>query len=266
MSNSKRVTVQDCIIGPGVDPQRFGALVESDDVTFARNLWISNQSRNPKAKGRILYVNNVVYNWGVAGLAGGHSAAPHELDAITNYFIAGPNSNSRFTGEYTETDHVYQSGNFVDGDKDGVLNGKAVVAADFADSHGVPTMMDKPTGSLLPFAYEPLTAEAALKQVLENAGALPQHRDAIDQQLIDDVRSFGKRGKIVHDPKELELDTNPKSAEPTSDTDRDGMPDAWESQNLLDPHNPDDRNLDPDHDGYTNLEEYLNTTSPHVAD
>jgi hypothetical protein len=266
MSDSKRVTIQDCIVGPGVDPQRFGALVESDDVTFVRNLWISNQSRNPKAKGRILYVNNVVYNWGVAGLAGGHSAARHDLDAINNYFIAGPSSNSRFTGEYTETDHVYQSGNVADRDKDGVLNGKPVVAADFADSHGAPTMEDKPTGSPLPFAYEPLTAEAALKHVLDSAGARPDQRDAIDQQLIEDVRSYGKAGKIIHDPKELEIDTNPKPADAPADSDRDGMPDAWEIKNRLDPHNPDDRNLDPDHDGYTNLEEYLNGTNPHAAE
>ena len=266
MSKSNRITVQDCIIGQSVDPQRFGALVESDDVTFARNLWIHNQSRNPKAKGRIQYVNNVVYNWGVNGLAGGHSAAPHYLDVVNNYFIAGPNSNERFTGDYTETDNVYQIGNVADLDKDGKLNGRAVVDADFADTKGAPTVVKQPTGSPLPFAGETLTAAAALDHVLADAGALPKRRDALDQKLIDDVRSYGKLGKIVHDPKELAIDSDPKPAAAAADTDGDGMPDAWETAQHLNPNDPADRNADSDGDGYTNLEEYLNGTSCRQAD
>ena len=40
------------------------------------------------------------------------------------------------------------------------------------------------------------------------------------------------------------------------DTDGDGMPDAWELKNGLNPNDADDANQDPDKDGYTNLEEY----------
>jgi hypothetical protein len=43
------------------------------------------------------------------------------------------------------------------------------------------------------------------------------------------------------------------------DTDRDGMPDDWEKEHQLDPNNPEDRNADQDGDGYTNLEEHLNS-------
>jgi hypothetical protein len=43
------------------------------------------------------------------------------------------------------------------------------------------------------------------------------------------------------------------------DVDRDGMPDDWESTHGLNPNNPEDRNNDLDGDGYTNLEEYLNS-------
>ena len=46
------------------------------------------------------------------------------------------------------------------------------------------------------------------------------------------------------------------------DTDRDGMPDAWETANGLNPSNAADRNADADGDGYTNLEEYLNSLVP----
>src|SRR5579871_965606 len=51
MTDASDVTLQYCIIGPGVPPQRFGCLCQSDNVTFSHDLWISNQSRNPKSKG-----------------------------------------------------------------------------------------------------------------------------------------------------------------------------------------------------------------------
>ena len=88
---SHDITFQNCIIGEGHRPAAVRLLSDGvTNITYARNLWINNQSRNPKAKGRIQYINNVVYNWGVCGLVGGHSAADHFLDAIGNYFIAGP--------------------------------------------------------------------------------------------------------------------------------------------------------------------------------
>lgn len=45
------------------------------------------------------------------------------------------------------------------------------------------------------------------------------------------------------------------------DADQDGMPDAWENEQGLDSHDADDRNGDLDHDGFTNLEAYLNSLS-----
>jgi pectate lyase len=49
-----------------------------------------------------------------------------------------------------------------------------------------------------------------------------------------------------------------KSTTPPKDTDHDGMPDKWEKENGLNPKNADDRNKLAE-DGYTMLEEYLNT-------
>jgi hypothetical protein len=44
-----------------------------------------------------------------------------------------------------------------------------------------------------------------------------------------------------------------------TDTDRDGIPDAWETEHALDPMNPADGAADPSGDGFTNLEDYLNS-------
>ena len=44
------------------------------------------------------------------------------------------------------------------------------------------------------------------------------------------------------------------------------MADAWETANNLDPKNPEDRNGDADKDGYTNLEEYLNSLCPQLSE
>ena len=46
---------------------------------------------------------------------------------------------------------------------------------------------------------------------------------------------------------------------PPKDSDHDGMPDAWEKSHARDPTDAHDGNGDRDNDGYTNLEEYLNS-------
>lgn len=193
---SRDITFQNCIIGEGVDPQRFGCIADSvTNITFAHNLWINNQSRNPKAKGGIQYVNNVVYNWGVTGLVGGHSAADHGQDVIGNYFIAGPNSNKSAVGNFTATDHVFQKDNLVDLDKDGKLDGRALAPEDFGKGDGAPTFVTAPGNGPLD-GVKILSAEAALTNVLASAGS-SLHRDAVDTRLIDAVKSFGKEGKII---------------------------------------------------------------------
>jgi pectate lyase len=256
MNLSTNITIQNCIIGPGVDPQRFGCLCQCDNVTWSHNLFIDNQSRNPKAKGRIQYVNNIVYNWGVCGLVGGHSQADHVLDVIGNYFIAGPNSSPHALGEFWPSDHTYSSGNFIDADKDGVLNGRPVVAADFGEGKNGPTLMDGPTVTPSP----PLTidtAQVAYDKALAGAGDC-LHRDSVDQRLIADLQSLGKSGQTIHDPATMGGFGELHGGTAPLDSDGDGIPDDWELAHGMNPHDPTDANK-LDKDGYTMLEEYVNS-------
>ena len=200
MNDSVDVTFQNCIIGEGVAPQRFGCLCQCDNVTFTHNLFINNRSRNPKAKGKIQYVNNVVYDWGVVGLVGGHSETNHCLDVLGNYFIRGTDSSGHFLGEFKPTDQVFQSGNYADLNKDGRLNGRPVVADDFGSGEDAPTFLAASAfGVPANVTIEP--AAAAYSNVVAQAGC-SLHRDAVDQRLIADAQSLGTRGKTIRDPEE----------------------------------------------------------------
>lgn len=254
IKNSSNVTLQYCLVGEPIDPQRFGALFEHPmNITVHHCLWIDNQSRNPKAKAGIEYINNVVYNWGVSGLVGGHSEADHFQDVINNYFIAGPNSNNNFIAMFTATDHVYHSGNMVDDNKDGLLNGRAVIDTDFV--HVKATLIAKKQN--LPATLVTVeTAEAAYKTVLAQAGA-SLHRDVVDTRIISYLKSLGSAGKIF----KTEVDAGGQGpiADSKADADRDGdgIPDKWETAHKGNPTNAKDAAA-VNSAGYTRLEEYVN--------
>ena len=63
---------------------------------------------------------------------------------------------------------------------------------------------------------------------------------------------------IITDPRQMGGYPEYKPWQPYQDTDLDGMPDEWERQNGLNPHDPSDANGDINGDGYTNIEKYIN--------
>ena len=47
---------------------------------------------------------------------------------MNNYFITGPSSGSsnKYFDQWTETDHLYSTGNYTDDNRDGKLNGRLI--------------------------------------------------------------------------------------------------------------------------------------------
>lgn len=244
IKGTTNITLQYCLIGEPIDPQRFGALFEDPhNVTVHHCLWIDNQSRNPKAKAGIEYINNVVYNYGVNGLVGGHSAAVHMQDVINNYFIGGPNSGKAFIGIFTGTDHVYHSGNYVDLNKDGKLNGRLVSDSDFVRAKATLLKQRSFTTNVTID-----NAADAYQKVLAGAGA-SLNRDAVDTRIIGYLKTLGKEGVIFKTEEAAGGQGALPAAKPLADKNSDGIPDSWEASH---------KGQATAADGYTPLETYLN--------
>lgn len=114
-------------------------------------------------------------------------------------------------------------------------------------------------GSGATWLTAPITAPAVTTQpvlqakdlVLAKAGAMP--RDSVDRLAVRNfIAKTGTWGKV-----DCPLQVQGMGTPSPTDTDRDGMPDVWETANGLNPAVADDKG-DKDGDGYTNIEEYIN--------
>lgn len=248
IKDANNITWQYCIISEGIDPQRFGAITDGTrNWTISHCLWIDNHSRNPKMKCYAQMVNSVVYNGG-NGVVGGHSSADNYQDLVNNYFIAGPQGKSNYA-QWTETDHLYQSGNLWDANLDGQLNGEPYVnttCTNMAYPHfapAVPVTVETPAE-----AYAAVVAQAGCSRV----------RDEHDLRLIRQLKSLGTEGCILDNEEQVGgIGTMGGGTKP-QDTDNDGMPDEWETAHGLNPADPADA-TQPAVDGYLWIERYANT-------
>jgi hypothetical protein len=109
-----------------------------------------------------------------------------------------------------------------------------------------------------------MSTQAAYDYIVKNAGATKPARDSDDQRIIQNLVT--RKGNFLDD-KELawpELDSGTSPA----DSDRDGIPDTWESKYFREASKRASvsSSSDSDGDGYTDFEEYLNGTNPLARD
>lgn len=254
-------------------------------VSFHHNLLAHHTSRTPRLSGSTTTVptfnvdlrNNVIYNWGFNSAYGGEGGTGN---FVNNYYKPGPATKSSVRSRIFQPSDTlgrwYIDGNIVVGNE-------AVSANNWAGGVN-PSIVPKDMNSIkatIPFPYERVTthsANDAYELVLQYAGASLPVRDTIDKRIVQETRTgtvtYGGKGwprsqgldttkfyGIIDTPAEAGgwpvLNTLP----PPTDSDHDGMPDAWESANGLDLNNAADRN-NVGGDGYTMLEKYLNSLIP----
>ena len=243
--------------------------------------------------------NNVIYNFGVNGCYGGegmnvnivnnyYKPGPGSPTDKKGYRIAGigirTNKYVNTYPAYAPALHLwgkyYVTGNYnskytqlnQDNWTYGIIN-----QIDASGCDGTFTQETKDSIKLAePIDYILTTTHSAADaydRVLDFAGA-SLHRDSFDELMVSDTRN----GKATYtgsglskgfvnsqdDNKPADADAS-WSAWPTlaskeapKDTDGDGMPDEWELANALDPTNPNDGKTI-GADGYSNLENYLNS-------
>lgn len=249
----------------------YGGIWGGAHLSAHHNLFAHCVSRNPRFNGARLgstaefvdFRNNVIYNWQKKSTYGGESGT---YNMVNNFYKPGPSTEKSAKNillDPSKTDilgygQFYLSGNIIDGlHSSGSFDKKTISLANY---EGV--IMDEPFTSDL---IKTQSAIDAYHSVLRDVGASFK-RDTLDKRIVLDVKN--NRGKIIdvqggfpHGTKYLEtMQAWPTltSSKPPADSDRDGMPDAWEKNNHLNPNDPTDANISSLHQFYTNIELYIN--------
>ncbi|KAH7100260.1 pectin lyase-like protein [Auriculariales sp. MPI-PUGE-AT-0066] len=257
------ITISNSIIAQGLETHSCGGLIQTDGgVSIFRTLYIDNKTRNPKVKGVNDFTNNVVYNWGGGGgyIAGDSDGASY-ANIISNAFISGPSTSVHPVTRGNANFRAYVAGksNYYDPDQDGNLDGVYMpdTTEYFSDVVFSTTQFDYPR------PYKLLNATEAVAYVIANAGA-SKSRDKVDTYLINtELKSYGKVGALISDENTATIGGPGPITGGTAptDTDNDGIPDAWETANGLNPNDASD-SMKIASNGYTNLENYVNSLVP----
>jgi hypothetical protein len=260
-------TIQYSIVGPGTGglgshpygPEMGGV------VSFHHNVLYNAFSRSPEIDCDLLdFRNNILFN-----VRSGHSQRiSSRLNYMDNIIILNPHTGMRYS--FRSADNNYCEGNLrVDGSR----------VRPFVPSRS--TYVKEPYRVMPVTTYPPEQLE---ERLLPTVGASLPVRDATDAHWIEGLknrtgkpvfwqdrvgrwRSYNVGSNELDNYEVLPLAKFPApvaaGAKPIVDSDSDGMPDAWETKNNLNPNDPADARVDSDHDGYPNLEEFLNRTDPH---
>ena len=243
----------------------FGSLLRGSDgarYSMHHNLWAHHRARMPRPGnyvdretdpvGPFIDIrNNVFYNWG--GSYSGYNADTDSISSynfVDNYYVAGSNSTRAVAfKESSPYASLYFAGNW--------MNGKRI-----DDPLSVLSLPAESTLAGSPHPFHAATsedAEASYRAVLDGAGA-SLARDSVDARVVADVQAG--TGRIIDDAQEVGGWPAHRAGKAPVDSDGDGMPDAWETSAGLDPGDKWDGAVDTDGDGYTNLEDYLNSLVP----
>ena len=277
---SDTVTVQWCIISEALtfENHSYGSLIRGDygDVkSYHHNLYAHNNNRMPRPGNYTAtsidpeglhfdFRNNVVYNW--KGSQPGYNAdiyATSRYNFVGNVYIPGPESlvqNKAFKESCIDA-----FGYFEDNSYNGVVPDDQWSLVTFSGFDTAQIAAYKARSYLVPMEPVTTTSPAQAKEdVLASAGASIPQRDTIDRRIVNDV--LQGTGHSIATTEEQPEGAWPMlySLPAPADDDHDGMPNDWELAHNLNPNDPTDRN-NIGHDGYTQLEIYLNSLTGEIV-
>lgn len=271
------------------EPHSFAASISGYTGSFHHNLLINNTGRNVSLAGameqdaqtyggQLDFRNNVIYNWRDRTTDGG----VRRLQFVNNYYKAGAVSNTNLhvvmlDGNELGTNDMqkmYVSGNKMVGTDGKILLGASEDAwAKGKAKSGGKNATNADVRSDAPFfeAYvNTQSADEAYQSVIQAAGANMPGHDYLDTRYLKEVANgtytytgskAGLKGIIdsQNDVGGYPNSSNFKGGSAPTDSDHDGMPDAWESEHGLNPNDASDGSIvSLSADDYTNVEMYLN--------
>jgi len=256
-----KITIQNCIIseplnsagasahavalGPGPGENQNGSRYLTD-ATFYHNVIAHSRGRNPKVHYQAEVINNLTYNW--INLAC-YVSMYAQLDFIGNHYILGPSSGNVNTISLQTPKpalRIFVDDNITPERPANNGNNWNIVSA-------APNYRSFNRMHFSGLVASPVSE--VLEYVRANAGALLPARDEVDARIMDDI--VLNRGGVIGSENEVGGFPVYDAGSALPDADDDGMPDRWETENGTNPGN-DDSAGDIDHDGFTNVEEYVN--------
>lgn len=266
------VTIQWCIISEPLNKSvhtkgehGYAVLIsaiQDGNVTVHHNLFAHANSRIPRPGGRrgypglrLEFTNNAIYNWGsLAGYSSdSETASQLQMSYIGNYLKPGPSTENqarRIAFASASSTKIYAAQNYMEGFAEATKDNWLLFTGKFIRT----PQPDFKTNTV------PESTDKAFQRVLSTAGAAYSTRDAVDLRVISEVR--GGIGSIIDSQDQVNGWPIYESTKAKTDTDGDGMPDDWEDLYRFNPYDAGDGGKDQDKDGFTNVEEYLNVSSP----
>jgi hypothetical protein len=242
--------------GPHAYASLFGS--KAGNISFHHNLIGYGDERNPmfgSANGISDLVNNVVYNPQGLAMHTTDAGGDKKANLVGNYLQPGPNTPDNMYSVAMRGPRegyvyfIYLKGNYNPSHRTSDAQAEDLVARPG----------DRKYVIAAPHPAPPVTttsAPQAFEDVLNGAGATLPLRDAVDNRVVNEVRT--RTGRIIDHPNDVGGWPTIASGTPYPDADTDGMPDGWEQAHGLDAGHSGDGSGDLDGDGYTNLEEFLN--------
>ncbi|MDB6152695.1 MAG: uncharacterized protein JWL90_1148 [Chthoniobacteraceae bacterium] len=246
------------------------------NVTVHHSYLVNSAQRNPllASDGPHHLINNVIYNWQSFGTNIQNNGAGTAVNLIGNFYKRGPASDAN---RYAiGMDHVLNPNGFVyvsdnigpfrptSAYNDWAIIGSGYDTTKYWTTPAAATLRRTTPWPASPIPVTVVSSSQVVAQVLNDVGATLPSRDSVDLQLVNNYSAGTGAIKLATAETAAWWPALAAGTAPV-DTDHDGMPDSWETQNGLNPKDATDGARDADGDGYSNVEEFLNKTNPKSA-